>query len=100
MRRKKYTVYVADNFCYMDEGSVGTMGKYTTLDEAIDVCQKIVDSNLDQFYEPKISALQLYDKYKAFGDDPWIAGGSGSAVHFSAWDYAKKRCEELTRKKK
>lgn len=99
MRNKKYKVYVDDNFHYMDEESRLTLGKYATLEEALVVCRKIVDGNLTDFYKPKISARKLYDKYKTFGDDPWIFG-EPEGMHFSAWDYAKKRCSELTNKTK
>ena len=39
-----------------------------------------------------MSAGQLYKEYVACGDDPFI---QGPGARFSAWTYAKQRCEAL-----
>lgn len=38
---KKYTVQVDDNYHYMDESERYSAGTYTTLEEAIKVCEDI-----------------------------------------------------------
>jgi hypothetical protein len=37
-----------------------------------------------------MSERDLTEAYHAFGDDPWVKGGS-----FSAWTYASERCAEI-----
>lgn len=92
-----YEVYVDDNFHYMDQSRRSAHGKYASLDEAIKVCQQIVDDYLLSEQTPGMSAEELYSSYREFGDDPFIIGGTPNVrgVLFSAWDYAKHRCNEL-----
>lgn len=87
-----YTVYVDDNFNYMDEDARTKYGDYATSDEAVQVCKAIVDRFLVKTHEPGMSAGQLYKEYVACGDDPFI---QGPGARFSAWTYAKQRCEAL-----
>jgi len=86
-----YKVIVADNFNYMDESESYTAGSYATLEEAIVKCKEIVDSYLDSSYQSGMTSDQLYDSYKSFGEDPYIEAESV----FSAWSYAKQRCDEI-----
>jgi hypothetical protein len=93
-----YTVMVDDNFHYQDESERYEQGTYATLDEAIAVCKRIVDEDLASHLKPGITADQLYDLYVMFDRDPFILGASPSgSVPFSAWDYAKERCEVLAK---
>ena len=57
---------------------------------------KVVDDYLSATFKPGVDAKGLYSSYTAFGEDPFISGEppEGQQV-FSAWDYAKRRCEEL-----
>jgi hypothetical protein len=87
-----YTVYVDDNFDYMDEDKRTTYGNYESLEEAVQVCKTIVDACLTRAHEPGMSARKLYEEYVAAGDDPFIVGPGAS---FSAWTYARQRCEAL-----
>jgi hypothetical protein len=41
-----------------------------------------------------MSAGELEQLYKMFGEDPWIAGGAPD-VKFSAWTYASARVREI-----
>ena len=87
-----YTVYIDDNFHYMDEDARTKHGEYSTLAEAVQACKAIVDACLTRAYEPGMAARKLYEGYVAAGDDPFIVGpGAG----FSAWTYARQRCEAL-----
>ena len=97
----RYRVVVADNFHYMDEDEWWTYGTFATPDEAIAAAKRIVDQCLDE-YPPESSASDRYTHYQMFGDDPFIVveddGKSpGEPVKFSAWDYAREKCEELAR---
>ena len=87
-----YTVYIDDNFHYMDEDARIKHGEYSTLPEAVQACEAIVDACLTRAYEPGMSAHKLYEGYVAAGDDPFIAG---PGANFSAWTYARQRCEAL-----
>jgi len=86
-----YTVFVDDNYHYMDKEARYTHGEFETLEVAVEAAKKIVDDDLLQYYEPGMSASDLYGRYKMFGNDPWVSGAK--EIPFSAWDYAKARCE-------
>ena len=81
-----YTVFIDDNFHYQDESERVTHGQFETAEEAIAACRSIVDDFLAGAFEPGMSATALWDVYRDFGDAPVI---------FSAWDYARERCEVL-----
>jgi hypothetical protein len=87
----KYTVFVDDNYHYMDKEARTTHGEFETLEAAVDAAKKIVDDGLLHNYRPGMSAEALYGQYTMFGDDPWIAGAETKP--FSAWEYAQARCE-------
>lgn len=95
MAGSDWTVYVDDNFHYMDEDERYCLGTFETLDAAVAACQKIVDEFLQD--NPAKTADDLYDQYTSFGEDPWIKGPSPApdTPPFSAWDYARKRCNDL-----
>ena len=76
-----YTVKVADNYDYMETGY--TSGSYPSVEEAVEACQRIVERCLEKDYEPGMSAQALYQRYRMFGDDPYIVGTPGES--FSAW---------------
>ena len=71
---------------------VGTNGEFDNPDEAIAVCKQIVDECLEHMLKPGMTAEALFDLYATFGEDPFVV----PAHAFSAWDYAKERCEVLT----
>jgi hypothetical protein len=93
----RYRVMVDDNFHYQDADERRTHGTYETVDEAIAACRGIVDRSLKEEYRPGISAEALYDRYKSFGDDPFIMviDGAGDGATFSAWSYAEERCRVI-----
>ena len=89
--RDPFKVYVDDNFHYMDKDERYFQGEYDTEEQAIGVCQKIVDDYLFNAHEPGMTTKDLYESYVSFGEDPFIQGGS-----FSGWGYAETRSEEIT----
>ncbi len=95
MTEGKWTVYVDDNFHYMDEDKRYCLGNFDSLDAAVAACRKIVDDFLQD--NPAKTADELYDQFTSFGEDPWIKDPSPApdTPPFSAWDYARKRCNEL-----
>lgn len=89
-----FRVMVDDNFHYQDESERRQLGVYETLDEARAACRALVDRSLAEEYRPGISAEKLFDRYKSFGEDPFIQviDGANVGVLFSAWTYAQERC--------
>ena len=91
-----YTVYVDDNFHYQDEDERYKLGDFETLEAAVTACKGIVDDFLKANYKPGMSAVELHRHYTGFGEDPFITGATGPSP-FSAWEYARERCEAITR---
>jgi hypothetical protein len=93
----RYKVLIDDNFHYMDESERVTHGVFATADEALAACRSIVDDFLTDALEPGMSATDLYERYVSFGDDPFIVpvDQKGAPVAFSAWEYARQRCEKV-----
>ena len=85
-----FTVTVRDNFHYRDESEWYDSGSFSSLEEAENAAKTIVDEYLESAYQPNMPASALYLSYTCFGDDPFILESS-----FSAWDYAKQRCEKI-----
>lgn len=95
MTKSSWTVYVDDNFNYMDEDERYSLGVFDNHDAAVAACKNIVDKFL--LGNPARTADDLYRQFTSFGEDPWISGPSvePDARPFSAWDYARQRCNEL-----
>jgi hypothetical protein len=92
----KYTVFVDDNYHYMDESERFRKGDYATLDEAIAVCKHMVDEFLKDEVELGATKAERYRQYTGFGPDPFIVTDDPDAGSpaFSAWSYAKEQCEK------
>ena len=91
-----YTVFVDDNFHYMDEEERYKLGDFASLDEAVAACQRSVDTFLEDETSRESSAAERYRQYTSFGPDPFIVSDDPEARQplFSAWNYAEKRCHE------
>jgi hypothetical protein len=81
---------------------VGTNGGFNNPDGAVAVCKLIVDERLEHMLKPGMTAEALFDLYANFGEDFDLYAMLGDdpvipAHAFSALDYAKERCEVLTR---
>ncbi len=92
---RPFTVVVADNFHYMDEGENYEHGQFETLEAAIAASKRIVDEFLVSAMQPGMTADALYRHYTSFGDEPYIIGSNEPGVPFSARTYAEARCQEL-----
>jgi hypothetical protein len=92
-----YKVLIDDNYHFTDESERIQHGVFATADQAIVACKQIVDECLQPMLQPGITAAALYGQYKDFGDDPYImpVDPNDSPVGFSAWEYAKERCQVL-----
>ena len=91
----QFTVIVAENSHYMDESENYELGTFDTLDGAIAASKRIVDEYLTSSYRTGVTAKELFENYVRFGEDPYIVASEVEGVPFSAWDYAKQRCETL-----
>ena len=90
-----YRVLVDDNFHYMDAAERYELGAFARLDAAIAAAKAIVDTYLAATYKPGMTAHDLFASYVAFGEDPFILAPDQTDVSFSAWEYAKQRCEDV-----
>ena len=90
-----YTVLIDDNFHYMDQTERYKHGDFDTCEAAIAACKQIVDEFLLSSLESPKSHDELWTLYSFFGEDPFIQSPDPNC-RFSAWDYAKHRCNELT----
>ena len=92
-----FKVLVDDNYHFMDESERYELGEFLTLDTAIEASKKIVDEYLLSAYRPGMTAQSLFRSYTSFGEDPYIVATPSQEIEiqFSAWDYAKRRCDEL-----
>ena len=88
-----YTVFVDDNYHYMDKDARYTHGQFDTLEAAVSAAKEIVDDELVSNYRPGMSAADLYRRYQMFGKDTWIAGPGDN--DFSAWKYAEQGCATI-----
>ena len=66
----KFTVFVDDNFHYMDPDERWTLGVFSSAEEAVAASKATVDACLDEAYAPGMSAEELFLRYTHFGDDP------------------------------
>ena len=89
-----FVVRVADNFHYMDDDETFTHGEFATWPEAIAAARQLVDRYLAAAFRPGMTSAALYDGYTSFGDDPYIVPVL-DGERFSAWEYAKHRCEAM-----
>ena len=92
-----YVVMVDDNFHYMDEDERYRHGEFADAGVAIEHCRQIVDEYLESALKPGMSAEELWDSYKTFGEDSFIQSVDVAPVRFSAWDYARGRCADMCR---
>jgi hypothetical protein len=94
----RYKVMVDDNFHYMEDDRY-EFGRFSTIEQAIAACKRIVDDDLSAFAKGKNYAPDdLYEHYVSFGSDPFIVAldPKDDRPCFSAWGYAKERSQVLS----
>lgn len=94
MTKSPYIVFVADNFHYMDESKTYKLGTFATYEEAETACRYIVDRCLGAQLHDDTAPEKLFRSYAMYGEDPYIVP-SAPETRFSAWDYARERCNTL-----
>ena len=96
MEKQMYTVYVNDNYHYMDESERYKLGEFETYQAAVKAAKEVVESSVASAHKKGMTAEELLKAYKMFGDDPYIVPDDAQPT-FSAWTYAEERCEALCR---
>jgi hypothetical protein len=83
----------------MDIAEVTEHGLFASADEAVAACKKIVDDDLASMWRPDTTPAELYRLYLAWGTDPFAIpiNPDDPSVEFSAWSYAKQRCENVAK---
>ncbi len=91
-----YSVYVDDNYDLPPDDGRYKLGDFATLDEAVAACKRMVDGFLKVEAPSDKTAAERYEEYTHFGPDPFIVTDDPVAGHpaFSAWSYAKERCQD------
>ncbi|KRQ17665.1 hypothetical protein AOQ71_01380 [Bradyrhizobium manausense] len=86
---------IDDNFHFGRGDERNEHGVFSSAEEAIAACKRIVDEDLKNSYRPGMSEAELYETYTMFGDDPFVMpiDKADKSITFSAWDYAKERCK-------
>ena len=90
-----FTVFIDDNFWPTVESKREEYGEFEAYEAALAAAKAIVDRSLAWEYRPGMTVEELYSRYKSVGEDPFIKPCPDDQERFSAWDYAKKRCEEI-----
>jgi hypothetical protein len=90
-----YRVFVEDNSQYMKSGTHDPVGSFPTAEAAIAAARKIVDTYLMATHLPGMTSQKLFETFKTNGADPFITTEGAKRVEFSAWAYAKRRCDEV-----
>lgn len=91
---KTWTVWVRDNFHYMDEDETWKRGEYENYDLALSTCKQMVDQCLYEYLPNCKTSDELYRYYQSFGDDPYIIPDDPNN-RFSAWSYAQNKSNEI-----
>lgn len=93
----QYSVMIDDNWHDMDTEHRLQFGPFSTADEAVAACRKIVDDWLELYKAPGMTAEALYERYICFGQDPFVVptdcatAVDGALWQFSALSYAEQR---------
>ncbi len=95
--KKTYAVYVDDNSHHGDKSERYKLGDFRTCEEAVKACKKIVDEFFEKAKPGESSYKELWSGYMMYGEDPFIVCDD-EGCGFSAWDYARQKCKELSKK--
>lgn len=97
MPTKRYKVLVDSHAQYQSKEARYELGVFDDYQTAVQVARKIVDDYLLSAHRSGMTAAALFTSYSLFGEDPFIVPDDGDPL-FSAWAYAKGRCQDLCAK--
>jgi hypothetical protein len=94
-----YAVWVDDNFHFgdIDQDERYCLGEFSNCADAVEACKSIVDQFLRSEGADR-TPTQLFSYYRSFGEDPFIRSDDPTCK-FSAWTYAKARCQDFAGKR-
>ena len=90
-----YTVYVDDNFHYMDEDERYVAGTFATYEEALAKAESMLRRDLDEHLARGGAREEWFSSYHMFGEDPWISPTPEGEPRFSARDYVATLAREM-----
>ena len=85
---------IDDNFHYMDEGHRYKHGEFSTYNEAVNACKKIVDEELADMLKQGTDPEKLSSTWSMFGSDPFIMEDV-KEDRFSARNYVAEKTKVL-----
>ena len=88
-----YTVFVDDNYHYMDESERYKLGEFLDCASAVAACKQIVDEFLATCILDK-GEDEILRQYLHFGEDPWISSDDREC-RFSSRYYALQSVKEV-----
>lgn len=95
----KYEVYVDDNYenfsCDGGNGQVA-FGTYDSLEEAVEICKRIIDESLTKNLKPGINTESIMSSWKFGGPTAFIRGNGV----FDSDEYVKRRAMEISEDQK
>ena len=68
--------------------------EFSTINEAVTVCQGTVDVFLGSYYFPEVAGADLYRQYVRQAPDLYVDAAVGEPVYVGC-DYARKRCLQM-----
>jgi len=80
---------IDDNFHYMDEDHRHKHGEFSTYEEAVKACERIINEELEDMRKQGVEEEKLSSTWSMFGSDPFILGDTKNG-YFSGRRYINK----------
>ena len=98
------SAFLVEAYCKLTSPTEGLrrVGKYETLDEAIEASKRTVDESLRRLFKPGVSQASLYAAFQARGETPYIFRTGDytlSSTGFNPLQYAMSCCAEMCARK-
>jgi hypothetical protein len=92
-----YLLRVGDNFHPHDHQHGYDAGEYETADQVLAAARQVVQRSLAECWKTGVTAELLYDRYKGFGEIPYILClGKEESPGFDPWAYAKECAKAMS----
>ena len=90
-----FQVHLADDGHYLDEAASAPGPSFRRYADALEWCRERVESSLREYWKPGMTAAELFDFYRAAGEDPWVTPVPEGEPHWSAWEYAAETANRI-----
>jgi hypothetical protein len=91
----QFTVFVDDNFNFMNEDERYSSGTFETYEAAVAKAKKIINQFLKRHYKPGTTAEELYAGWAHHGESPFITGNHSKEHNDEVVAYSKAIAEQL-----